>query len=198
MSKATRIKSTYRYVKSRFTRNDARIRVRVFSKYGEKQRNRVQPLLHNVSKRIVEEARSKRYGIVLERLTGIRRLYRKGNGQSRNYRARMNSWSYGELQRQIEYKARWEGLKVVYVPARDTSKRCSICGYKTLESTKRRLWCPGCGTILDRDENAARNIAARGLRFSPNGPPDEAVKGNPTTTVILRVDGGKLGHFRQT
>jgi putative transposase len=198
MSKATRIKSTYRYVKSRFTRNDARIRLRVFSKYGEKQRNRVQPLLHNVSKRIVEEARSKRYGIVLERLTGIRRLYRKGNGQARNYRARMNTWSHGELQRQIEYKARWEGLKVIYVSARDTSKRCSICGYKTLESTKRRLWCPGCGTILDRDENAARNIAARGLRFSPNGPPDEAVKGNPTTTVILRVDGGKLGHFTQT
>ena len=45
---------------------------------------------------------------------------------------------------------------------------------------------------MDRDENAARNIAAGGLRFSPNGPPDEAVKGNPTTTVILRVDGGKL------
>ena len=110
----------------------------------------------------------------------------------------MNGWSYGELQRQIEYKARWEGVKVVYVPARDTSKRCSICGYKTLESTQRRLWCPHCGTILDRDENAARNIAARGLRFSPNGPPDEAVKGNPTTTVILGVDGGKLSQQATT
>ena len=128
----------------------------------------------------------------MEKLSGIRRLYRRGNGQSRNYRARMNSWSFGLLQRQIEYKARWEGVKVIYVPARNTSKRCSICGYKTLESTHRRLWCPHCGAILDRDENAARNIAAGGLRFSLNGPPGEAVKGNPTTTVILRVDGGKL------
>jgi len=145
-----------------------------------------------VSKRIVDEAKTSRYGIVMERLTGMRRLYRRGNGQSRNYRARMNSWSYGELQRQIEYKARWEGVRVVYVPARNTSKRCSICGYKTLESTQRQLWCPHCGSILDRDENAARNIAAGGLRFSPNGPPGEAVKGNPTT-VIPRVDGGKLG-----
>jgi len=178
LSKATRIKADYRYVKSRFRRNDARIRGRVFSKYGQKQRNHVQPLLHNVSKRIVREAKSKRYGIVLERLTGIRRLYRRGNTQSRNYRARMNSWSFGELQRQIEYNARWEGVKVIYVPARDTSKRCSICGYKTLESTQRRLWCPHCGAILDRDENAARNIAAG------------AVKGNPTT-VILRVDESK-------
>src|SRR2546427_896712 len=110
----------------------------------------------------------------MERLTGIRRLYHRGSGQSRNYRARMNSWSYGELQRQIEYKARWEGVRVVYVPARNTSKRCSICGYKTLERTQRQLWCPHCGTILDRDENAARNIAAGGLRFSPNGPPGES------------------------
>ena len=191
LSKATMIKADYRCVKSRLKRNDARIRTEVFSKYGESQRNRVQPILHNASKRIVEEAKTRRYGIAMEKLTGIRRLYRKGNFQSRNYRARMNSWSYGELQRQIEYKARWEGVKVIYVPARDTSKRCSICGYKTLESTQRRLWCPHCGAILDRDENAARNIAAGGLRFSPNGPPGEAVKGNPTT-VIPRVDGGKL------
>src|SRR2546426_7776004 len=192
LSKATWIEANYRSVRSRFKRNDIRIRTRVFSKYGEQQRNRVLPLLHGVSKTIVEDAKTRRYGIVMEKLSGIRRLYRRGNGQSRNYRARMNSWGFGLLQRQIEYKARWEGVKVIYVPARNTSKLCSICGYKTLESTHRRLWCPHCGAILDRDENAARNIAAGGLRFSPNGPPGEAVKGNPTTTVIPRVDGGKL------
>src|SRR5256712_2482009 len=189
MLKATRIKSDYRFVNSHFKRNDSRIRKRVHGKYGRKQRNRVQPLIHNVSRRVVDEAKNRRYGIVMERLTGMRRLYRKGNGQSRNYRARMNGWSYGELQRQIMYKARWEGVKVIYIPARNTSKRCSICGYNTLEGTHRKLWCPHCGTILDRDENAARNIAAGGLRFSPNGPPGKAVKGNPTT-VIPRVDGG--------
>ena len=191
---STRIKANYRIVKSHFKRNDSRIRTRVFSKCGERQSNRVQALLHPVSKRIVEEAKTRRYGIVMERLTGIRRLYQKGNGQSRNYRARMNSWSYGELQRQVEYKARWEGVKVLYVPARNTSKRCSICGYNTLESTQRRLWCPHCGAMLDRDENAARNIAARGLRFSPDGPPGEAMveEREPDATLILKVDGGKL------
>src|SRR5438094_7213348 len=195
LSKATRIKADYHSVKSRFKRNDIRIRTRVFSKYGEKQRNRTQPLLHSVSKRIVEEAKTRRYGIVMEKLTGIRRLYRKGNFQGRSYRARMNGWSFGELQRQIEYKARWEGLKIIYVPARDTSKRCSICGYKTLESARRRLWCPHCGAILDRAENAARNIAAGGLRFSPDGPPGEAMveeREPENATLILKVDGGKL------
>jgi len=197
LSQTTRIKSNYCMVKSQFKRNDIRMRTRVFSKYGEKQRDRVQPLLHNVSKKIVDEAKTRRYGIVMEKLTGIRRLYRRGNGQSRHYRARMNSWSYGELQRQIEYKARWERVKVIYVPSRDTSKQCSICGYKTLESTQRQLWCPHCGTVLDRDENAARNIAARGLRFSPNGPPGEAMveeREQENATPILKVDRGKISH----
>ena len=148
-----------------------------------------------MSKRIVDEAKTRRYGIVMEKLTGFRRLYQKGNGQSRDYRARMNSWSYGELQRQIDYKARWEGVQVIYVSARNTSKRCSICGYKTLESTQRQLWCPKCRTFLDRDENAARNLAAGGLRFSPNGPPGEPMveeREPKDATLILKVDGGKL------
>src|SRR5438132_1287179 len=93
------------------------------------------------------------------------------------------------------YKARWEGVKVIYVPARNTSKRCSICGYKTLESTQRKLWCPHCGAILDRDENAARNIAAGGLRFSPNRPLGEAMvedREPENATRILKVDVRKL------
>ncbi|OLB46494.1 MAG: hypothetical protein AUG17_07845 [Crenarchaeota archaeon 13_1_20CM_2_53_14] len=194
LSRATVIKSTYRLVKSRCRRNDSRIRQVVYDKYGERQRNRIQPILHNVSKKIVEEATTRRYGIVMERLSHMRSLYRRGNWRSKSYRAKMNSWSYGELRRQIEYKARWEGVRVVYVPAKDTTKRCSICGYKTLESAKRQLWCPRCRTIMDRDENAARNIAARGLRFGPNGPPVEAMveEREPAEgTLILKVDGGK-------
>ncbi len=109
----------------------------------------------------------------------------------------MNSWSYGELQRQIEYKARWDGVRVVYVPAMNTSKLCSLCGYKTLESMRRQLWCPKCGTFMDRDENAAINLAARGVRFAPHGPPVEAMveeREPEKTTQILKVDGGKLAH----
>jgi transposase len=37
----------------------------------------------------------------------------------------MNSWSFYELQRQIEYKARWLGLPVTYVRAYGTSSKCA-------------------------------------------------------------------------
>ncbi len=194
---ATEVKARCRETKSHFKRNDARIRRRVYGKYGAIQRNRVGWLLHNVSASIVRRAKEKRFGIVMENIKGIRKLYRKGNGQGTTYRARLNSWSFYELQRQIEYKARWEGIPVAYVAARGTSVNCSICGSRTYPNGRRTLFCPRCGISIDRDVNAARNILAKGgVRFTPDGPPDarrEAVKGNETTTApILRADGGKV------
>src|SRR5437660_11146520 len=75
----------------------------------------------------------RRTGIVLENIEGIRSLYRKGNGQARKYRGRMNGWSFGEAQRQIEYKARWAGLPVIRLSMRETrgsSVSCPSCGEK--------------------------------------------------------------------
>jgi len=174
LEKATQVRSKYREIRSRFTRNDVRIRRRIYRKYGQKQRNKVSHIIHNISKHIVEDAKAKRFGIVMEKLTGLRRLYRKGNGQGRFYRGRLNSWGFGELQRQIEYKAHWEGVPVLYVPARNTSRKCSICGLSMKPEENRTLKCPTHG-IVDRDVNAARNILTRGLRFRPIALPNEAM-----------------------
>ncbi len=193
---ATEVKARCRETKRHFRRNDARIERAVYGKYGRIQRNRVGWLLHNVSASIVRRAKEKRLGIVMENIRGIRRLYRKGNGQGTNYRARLNSSSFHELQRQIEYKARWEGIPVAYVAARGTSANCSICGSRTYPNERRTLQCSRCDISIDRDVNAARNILAkRGVRFTPDSPPEvrkEAMKGNGTTTPILGADGGKV------
>jgi len=175
LSKATKAKAVYNDVRSHFRRNDARIRKCIFGKYDGKQKNRVNQILHNVSKQIVEQAEKKRLGIVMENLKGIRRLYRKGNGQGRRFRGRMNSWSCYELQRQVEYKARWKGLPIIYVSPQKTSSNCAICGSKILECTERQVYCPTCNKFVDRDVNAAKNILARGLRFKPVGQPVEAM-----------------------
>ena len=176
LSKATETKARYRNVKSHFTRNDVKVRRRIYGKYGEKQRNRVNQLIHNVSKQVVKKAKDEKLGIVMENIKGIRKLYRRGNGQGSNHRGKMNSWSYYELQRQIEYKAKWEGIPVVYVDARGTSSKCSICGCKTYPNEHRLFYCPKCNISVDRDVNAAKNILARGgLRFGPDGRPVEAM-----------------------
>ncbi len=100
LSRATEIKEDCRQAKMGFKRNDYRIRKQVYAKYGRIQRNKVGWILHNTSASIVRQAKEKQLGIVMENLKGIRKLYRKGNGQGKDYRARMNGWSFAELQRQ--------------------------------------------------------------------------------------------------
>jgi putative transposase len=175
LSEVSRIKSVYRTVKSHLKRNDARIRKKIFGKYGRKQRNRVNQRLHLVTRAIVRQAVADKQGIVMEDLKGIRKLYRKGNGQGREYRSRLNSWSFYELQRQVEYKAHWEGIPVIYVKPQKTSSVCSICGSPITECAERKVYCSHCKRLMDRDENAAYNIVQRGLRFKPDGFASEAM-----------------------
>ena len=111
LSNAFKAKALYREVKSHFSRNDIRVAERIQRKYGVKQRNKVQPILHNVTKRIIEKAKTEHLGIVMEDLKGLRKLYRKGNGQGKHQRGRLNSWRFYEFQRQIEYKAKSDCVK---------------------------------------------------------------------------------------
>ena len=100
----------------------------------------------------------------MEKLKGIRKLYCRGNGQSSSFRGRMNSWTFSELQRQLEYKARWEGIPVSYVNPRGTSSKCPNCDSPLIELEGRRVWCPSCMQSGDRDVIASRNIMAALVR----------------------------------
>lgn len=74
----------------------------------------------------------------------------------------------GELCRQIEYKAAWQGRTVVRVDRfYPSSKTCGECGQikSSLRLTDRKWICPICGAEHDRDLNAARNIEREGLRL---------------------------------
>ena len=206
LSKSVRIANTTVRIVASFTRDDARIRTAIASKFGHRRTDRVGHLLHAATKTIVALAVQRREAIVLENIEGIRSLYRKGNGQGRKYRGRMNGWSFGEAQRQIEYKARWVGLPIIRLSRRETrgsSVSCPRCGER-LQSDKRlerKLWCGKCRVVMDRDQVAAVNLARRGrVRFARSRPPIaeaqgravEAMKGNPTPTVIPGVDAPKL------
>lgn len=191
LSRARMIIASYSIVKSKFRRNDSRIRKKIFQKYGRLQKNRTHDILHCTSKKIT----SQNSGIIMEDLKGIRKLYRKGNGQGKRYRRKMNAWSFYELQRQIEYKARWLGLPVKYVKPGGTSSKCAMCGSKLVPEEHRKMFCSICKSVIDRDINAAHNILLRGTRVVPNGTVDEAVMTKPDSeeSAICRVDAVKSG-----
>jgi putative transposase len=207
LSETVKIAKTTMRIVASFKRDDVRTRTDISSKYGRRRTARTGHLLHNATKTIVTLAVKWREAIVLEDIQGLRCLYRKGNGQTRKYRGRMNGWSFGEAQRQIEYKARWIGLPIIHLSRSETrgsSVTCPRCGER-LQSDKRlqrKLWCGKCRIVMDRDRVAAVNLARRGrVRFARSRPPIileaqggavEAVKGNPTATVIPGVDAPKL------
>src|SRR2546422_11110104 len=206
LSKTVRIASTTIRIVASFKREDTRIRTVLASKYGERRTARPGHLLHTATKTVVETAVQRRQAYVLEYIQGIRCLYRKGNGQGRRHRGRMNGWSFSEAKRQLEYKARWVGLPIIRLSRRETrgsSVTCPRCGER-LQSDKRlerKLWCGKCRAVMDRDMVAAVNLARWGrVRFARSRPPiaeaqgraAEAMKGNPTPTVIPGVDAPKL------
>ncbi|MHB1286579.1 MAG: RNA-guided endonuclease InsQ/TnpB family protein [Leptospirales bacterium] len=74
--------------------------------------------------------------------------------------------SFFEFRRQLEYKAGRRGGMVVVADHWFASRKiCSVCAVKqdTMPLAVRQWTCPDCGTIHDRDVNAARNLLAFGL-----------------------------------
>ena len=77
--------------------------------------------------------------------------------------------SWGEFRRQLTYKAEWYGRQLVVVsrfyPSSQMCSTCSTLWSGTKDLAVRKWTCPDCGTVHDRDVNAAKNILAEGLRM---------------------------------
>jgi putative transposase len=213
MTKTVKIADNTRDVVRSFKRDDVRVRQSISSKYGKRRSERVKQIIHGVTKLIVKEAKANRQAIVFEEIRGIRSLYRKGNGQGRSFRARMNSWPFHEVKRQVEYKAAWEGVPVITLSRKDTrgtTMDCARCGERLQSPVRgdlehnRQLRCEKCERWMDRDLVAVLNISRKGrvrfARSSTEGEAGEAVRGNAEhdgRPLILRVDASKLHDAKQ-
>jgi putative transposase len=72
------------------------------------------------------------------------------------------AWSqFGEW---LQYLGKVYGKTVVAVAPQYTSQDCSTCGTTVKKSLSVRTHLCSCGTVLDRDHNAALNILAKALR----------------------------------
>jgi putative transposase len=92
---------------------------------------------------------------------------------------------WGELVRQLDYKIKWNGGRLVKINPAYTSQTCSSCGHCERDNrpTQSKFSCLLCGFSLNADVNAARNILAAGRAVLACGAlsVDDAVKQESTS-----------------
>ncbi len=118
---------------------------------------------HRISKQLVAKAKALGIGIAMEDLTFIRD--RVEPTVSKRFRRRFGNWSFSQLRLFVEYKAKREGVPVVAVDPRNTSRTCSVCGYcdKANRKSQSEFVCKHCGHSCNADLNAALNLRVRAL-----------------------------------
>jgi putative transposase len=90
-------------------------------------------------------------------------LYVAGMLRNRRLARRVADAGFGKIRRQLVYKAAWHGGRLVLADRfYPSTKTCSGCGAvkAKLRLSERIFRCEQCGRILDRDLNAACNLAA--------------------------------------
>jgi len=127
----------------------------------DRERRIVRDLNHKMSRKIVEIAKASGCGIKLEDLEGIRK--NKKHAKSFNYS--LNSWSFYQLRKFVEYKAKLQGVAVAHIEPAYTSKTCSRCGHIGNRDGK-SFKCQNCGHVEHADANASFNIALRPISVS--------------------------------
>ena len=92
----------------------------------------------------------------------VEQLNLAGLVRNRHLSRALSDAGLAELRRQLVYKTTWYGSRLVVADAfYPSSKKCSACGWVKAKLTvaERTFTCEACGLRLDRDLNAARNLA---------------------------------------
>jgi putative transposase len=105
----------------------------------------------------------------------------------------------GEAIRQLEYKQEWRGGELVKVGRFfPSSKRCHVCGTVNADLTlaDRRWVCASCGTLHDRDFNAAMNLHLEGVALSRLGNGYVETLSSPVELAANTCAGNGAGKLR--
>ncbi|MET8130806.1 RNA-guided endonuclease TnpB family protein [Streptomyces sp. NPDC005251] len=146
--------------KTRGSANRAKARRKV-AKVHARIADRRRDHLHKLTTRLVRENQT----VVIEDLT-VRNMV-KNRGLARA----VSDAAWRDLRTMLEYKCAWYGRELVVIDRWfPSSKLCGNCGtIRAKMPLNVRAWTCECGTVHDRDVNAAQNILAAGLAVAACG-----------------------------
>ena len=131
------------------------------SRLYQKIRNKRKYYIHNITNKITKEN-----NVIITEDLKVKEMI-TSNTSTKILRKGLTNASLSELERQLVYKTKWRGKKLIkinqYYPS---SQICSSCGYQNKETkdlSLREWTCPKCNHEHDRDINASLNILFQGI-----------------------------------
>ncbi|MFC0439470.1 IS607 family element RNA-guided endonuclease TnpB [Kutzneria buriramensis] len=117
-------------------------------------------ILHKVTTALAQQ-----HNVVVVETLNVAGMGKAGGARKRGFNRALADAALAEFRRMLGYKTRWYGIQLVeadrYYPS---SKTCSVCGGRkpNLTLADRTYTCDHCGARIDRDLNAATNLARLG------------------------------------
>jgi putative transposase len=170
------------------SRNKAK---KLVAKVYERMSNARQDYLHKVSRNIVND----------NQVVIVENLNVKGMVRNHKLAKAISDASWGMFVNFLDYKLKQKGGLLVEIDRWfPSSKTCSNCYHQVAEMPLdvREWTCPSCGKVNDRDENAAINIRAEGIRqLQTDGTAVSAGGALHLKRGTVRPKGGRNPIFRQ-
>lgn len=123
---------------------------------NEKTSNKRKDFSHKLSTELVNQ-----YDVIV-----VESLNLKAISQGLKLGKSVMDLGYSQFINQLKYKCDWYGKHLIEADKWfASSKICHKCGYKynELALSDRKWVCPNCGTTIERDENAAKNLKNLGV-----------------------------------
>jgi putative transposase len=152
------IRRHHAWLRKRLGRRKA---LRTIKRIGSVEHRKVDAELHEISRKLVDQAKALGAVLAIGDLSSIRE---KSRGKGRRKNRITNAMPFNRLTLLIEYKAAWAGVPVILVDESWSSRECHVCGQDGLRPTRGRFVCPACGE-WHADLNGAMNIGSRAMGY---------------------------------
>ncbi len=164
--KTVSVPNFYRKAQSNLARKQRKTdRKEIDSNNWKKAQNRIARLHQHIARQREDFHYKTAHKLVKEYdLIAVEDLNIKGLAKNSKLSKSIYDVAWGAFIEKLNAVAVKRGVHVIKVNPHNTSQNCSNCGHKVPKTLSVRTHsCPKCKTVLDRDENAARNILNKAL-----------------------------------
>ncbi len=150
-----KVKGKYYYLRKKLGKNK---NIKQIKKIRNKEKRKINSILHTLSKAIILEAYNNKSAIVIGKLKNLKK------DKGRKFNRKLSTFSYYQFTKFLEYKSQQLGIPFIKVNEAYTSKTCNVCNSP---GTRTKNWfkCNTCNYEDNADRNAAINIGKRGSSY---------------------------------